>query len=145
MTPYVFKMIPEDDVALFEKVRSVVIDLPDIDLGRDENDGKILLSCHILGRALAKVFQLKHADGYFHPNFEHTWLLTLHSNIIDVYPVAVLGGPILMEESFCSPAKWLYKKKRLANGKFQKLPFYRAVRTITNLIKKQINEAALLG
>ena len=61
---------------MFEKIRNSVINLPDIDLGVDEKEKKIILSCHILGRAIAKIFRSNYVYGYFYPNFQHTWLLT---------------------------------------------------------------------
>ena len=32
------------------------------------------------------------------PNFEHSWLVTPNKNIIDVYPIGILGRPILVDK-----------------------------------------------
>lgn len=76
MRPYVSKFIPQENLELFEKIKMAVTAMPDIDLGKDEEGEEIILSCHILARAIAKLFSLKFVDGYFHPNYNHSWLLT---------------------------------------------------------------------
>ncbi len=136
MKSYVVSQISDDDVKLFQRIQRVIDEFSDIRFGKDENGEEIVLSCHILARAVGKVFGLKCIDGYFYPNFEHTWLLTPDGNIIDVYPVAVLGGPILMDGQHCSPARWLYKKKRLALRNSKNLSFRRAVRIAIAAINK---------
>ncbi len=135
MTPYVLSQIPSDEVDLFQKIKLAVNELPDIDLGLDDDGKEIILSCHILARAVAKVFGLKPVDGHFYPNFQHTWLLTPHRHIIDVYPVAILGGPILIDGQLSSPASWIYKKKRLGLKKSKKPSFLRAIKVVAKSIK----------
>lgn len=127
MRPYVSKFIPQENLELFEKIKMAVTAMPDIDLGKDEEGEEIILSCHILARAIAKLFSLKFVDGYFHPNYNHSWLLTPTGNLIDVYPIAVLGGPILISGAFSSPARWLYKKENISDGLFNKPSFRRSV------------------
>ena len=138
MKPYVLSKVPEEDVKLFEKIRQIVNDLPDIIFGKNEKEEELILSCHILARAIGKVFALKHIDGYFYPHYQHTWLLTPQGNIIDVYPVAILGGPILMDGSLFSPARWLYKKKRILHGETKKPSFRRALKIVEMLIRKML-------
>lgn len=125
MKPIVLQDINEEDLAIFRKVREVMEALPEIDLGNELNGEKILVSCHILCRAFAVVFpQLKCVDGYFFRiGREHSWLETPNGCIIDVYPIAMLGGPILvLKEGFLSlPWGEIYieaEPPRLRNGKF---------------------------
>ncbi len=135
MKPYVLRFISKADLELFEKIKIAVNKLPDIDLGKDEEGKEIILSCHILARAIAKLFSLKFIDGYFYPNYNHTWLLTPDGNIIDVYPIAVVGGPILVENSFSSPVRWLYKKKNICDRLFSRRSFRRSVKTAYKILR----------
>jgi len=135
MTPYVVETISSEDIELFKKIRNAIVNLPDIAFAPDETGKEMLLSCHILARAVARVFFLKYSDGYLYPNYEHSWVLTSNGNIVDVYPVAVYGGPFLIDGSFCSPARWLYKKKRISRGRFSKPSFKMAVRIVAGLLK----------
>ena len=112
MTPWVSKLIPRKDIVLFEKIKEIVNNFPDIDYGVDKNGKKIVLSCHMLARAIAITFSLECRDGYFYPNYQHSWLKTAKKNIIDVYPVGIISGPILISGDDCSPARWLYKEKQ---------------------------------
>lgn len=137
MTPYALIRggIPKDDVVMFEKIGTAVRALPDV----DENGEEIILSCHILARALAQVFSLEFKDGYFYPNFEHSWLVTPRNNIIDAYPVGMLtgsnGGPILIDGGRCSPARWLYKEKAEVTRSFLARKQQQAVSKIIELLK----------
>lgn len=141
MNPYVLSQLPQKDIDVFEKIQRVLTRLPEIDLGLDENGQKVILSCHIIARAFGKVFGLKHVDGLFYPNFQHTWLLTASRNTIDVYPVGMLGGPLLLagchDDKFKdSPGGWLYKSKRVLRGRNRKPYFRRAVKRIEKEIRK---------
>ena len=124
MIPYAISSngIPKEDVDLLEKIGETVRTLPDVNLGVSADGKKIVLSCHILARALAQVFSLEFKDGYFYPNFEHSWLITPRDNIIDAYPVGMLissnGGPILIDGDNCSPARWLYKERKEVTRRF---------------------------
>jgi len=134
MRSYVLKYISKEEVELFEKIRKAVTVMPDIDLGKDEEGEEIILSCHILARAVARVFLLRFVDGYFYPNYNHTWLVTAAENIIDVYPVAIFGGPILISGAFSSLARWLYKKDNISNGLFSKPSFRRSVKAVIKVL-----------
>lgn len=140
MVPYTIKYVSEEDINVFEKIKNIVLKLPDIDLGVNENGNKIVLSCHVLARAIAKVFSLKYADGFFVPNFSHSWVLSPNSHLIDVYPVAVLGGPILMvEDDSASPIRWHYKRtsaRKISYGLFSKPSFRRSVRRVESCLRK---------
>lgn len=132
MTPYVVTegMIPEEDIELFRKIRLKVENLPDLDLGIDENGEKIILSCHILARAISNVFRIRCLDGYF-CNCRHSWLITPNNNIIDVYPVYVVGGPIIYSNNHLSPARGLYKCDFTLCQWFKNDSFDRAVDIVT--------------
>lgn len=143
MKPYVLSQVPSGDIELFRRIQRAVNDFPDINLGVNESGETIILSCHILGRAIGKVFGLKYVDGFFYPNYQHTWLLTANGNIIDVYPVGILGGPFLLKGSdryTYSPARWLYKKKRILRGKSKTPSFRRAVRIAVSAVRKAMTE-----
>src|ERR1035437_2343419 len=111
MTPYARQFVSNEELELFLKIRELVTKLPDLDLGLDDFRNEIDLSCHMLARAVADIFSLKFVDGYFTIGFQHSWVLTpKEGHVIDVYPVAMLGGPILMEASGFSPARTCYLK-----------------------------------
>lgn len=89
--------VSAQDKDLFGQIKDVAISLPDIYLGRDYHGKKIIISCHMMARAFGRVFCLKVVDGFFSGPFCHSWLLTSNGKfIIDVYPVLMLGGPILV-------------------------------------------------
>jgi len=58
-------------------------------------------SCHDLTEAIAIIFPvLKRCDGHLASRnvmYQHSWLLTQFNNIIDPYPIALIGGPILLD------------------------------------------------
>ncbi len=139
MTPFVGRYISEAEVALFEKISSAVRRMSDLDLGSDQNGKSVLLSCHMLARAVARVFSLRVADGFLYPRYQHSWVLTHEGHIIDVYPVAVLGGPILVEgKSSFSPSKQHYLKapRNFYRGRFGKKDFRQGVNRIANELVK---------
>lgn len=138
MAPYVQQYVSSEEQTTFNQIREVLGLLPDIDLGADEKGERIVLSCHMLARAVSKVFHLKVADGFFARFYDHSWLVTPRGHIVDVYPVGILGGPILVDGSgVLSPGRHLYKKKdprRFAKGQFSKNSFRRSVRRITKAL-----------
>ena len=96
-------LVTQDELDLLSKVRKAVEKLPDIeDLGVDHRGEKVILSCHILARAVGKIFGLKIVDGFFYPTFSHSWLVTKRGNVIDVYPVGIVGGPIFVHSIVAS-------------------------------------------
>ena len=138
MTPYALQFVRAEELAIFNKVRDVVTRLPDVDLGIDIVDKKpIILSCHILARAIAKNFPLKVNSGYFARSYEHSWLTTASGHIIDVYPVATLGGPILIDGSRRSPARLLYTPdNRFLRGIVTSTSFKQSVSIVSKLISR---------
>jgi|SRR3989344_4457684 len=134
MTPHVDQYVSEEDKEIFFRIRDLIHQLPDIDLGKDERGEKILLSCHMLTRALSKIFKIPYRDGLYAKCYEHSWLQTKCGNIIDVYPVLALGGPVLVgvSNTILSPARTLYvpKSARSISQKFSANSFHRSVRRI---------------
>ena len=97
MTPFIAQYLPDEDIAIFEKVKRTVNSLPNnVTLGEYEPGKPMKLTCHILAEAVALAFKLERVSGYFEPCTEHSWALTGNGNIIDVYPAAIYGGPILV-------------------------------------------------
>lgn len=141
MTPYIKQFVSDDDVALLEKIRLAVTNLQDLNLGNDHNGRQMILSCHMLARAIGRVFSLRVVDGFLYPNYQHSWVLTPAGHIIDVYPVAVIGGPILIDGvSAFSPSKFHYikAKRKDYRGKFGKREFRKAVNCIVKALRKQL-------
>ena len=140
MRPYILSVAHKDDIVLYKKIRGAIQKLPDkIEFGEDENKKQIVLSCHILARAVAKLFPVKLQDGYFLYHWQHSWVIGPKRNIIDVYPVAILGGPIMVSGDFGSPCNMLYQPipTKVAYGnRFNRPSFQRAVRITVQHLKK---------
>ncbi|MDP1760195.1 MAG: hypothetical protein Q8L01_01940 [Candidatus Woesebacteria bacterium] len=99
MKTYAQTLVSEEELRLFRYVQVLLEELPDVDLGEDLEGHPFLMSCHILVRALVQHIgadKVKFVDGRLYPFFDHSWLVTLAGNIIDVYPVATIGGPIMI-------------------------------------------------
>lgn len=65
-------------------------------------------SCHDMAEAIAIVFpQLKRYDGFFSKIWQHSWLQTESYNIIDPYPIGLIGGPLLLD-GIDGPWKLIY-------------------------------------
>ncbi len=111
MKPYVLELIEKEDLRIFMQIKQVVEAMPEIDLGLEEDSrgGRIAVSCHMLGRALAFFFPVVCKDGhFFSPGWSHSWLETKHGHIIDHYPWGTVGGPILIGNHFNIPGRHLY-------------------------------------
>lgn len=133
MTPWVLSRLPNDDVKIFHRIKTSVAALPDLDLGKD-----IEYSCHLLARAAALRFALKCVDGTFAAGWEHSWLESESGNIIDVYPVALLGGPVLLDGSRISPWRRLFVADGLQSDLLATLvspPYVHAVRKVSRALR----------
>jgi hypothetical protein len=146
MTPYVQQYVSSEEQVIFNRIREAIALLPDIDLGVDEKGEEIVLSCHMLARAVAKIFHLKVVDGYFARFYNHSWLVTPKGHVIDIYPVGMLGGPMLVDATgVLSPGGHLYKQKNpraFARGQFSKNSFRRSVRRITRALTNILENKA---
>lgn len=140
MTPYVTRYFSLEEVELFRRIRTAVDHFPDIDLGFDtKRKSPVVLSCHMLARAIGKVFKLEVVDGFIYPNYEHSWVLTHEGNIIDLYPVAIIGGPILVEhKTGAGPSRRIYIKadKSEYRGRFKDRQFLKAVDLIEGELRR---------
>lgn len=132
--PYACRLIPKEDQSLFTEIQKIFKKLPsDIDLGHKENGDQILLSCHILARAVSNSFPLKLCDGSFsHKGYYHSWLET-DKSIIDIYPIGVIGGPILIDK--ISPLSRFYLKHKLPKDITETDLFLSNVKKTTEIIK----------
>lgn len=138
MIPHVEQYIPVSDLELFAQIRQVVVDMIDPDLGIDEDGETIVMSCHMLARALAKIFPVSVRDGYFAGGYEHSWLETAERNLIDPYPVAVIGGPIMFDGNIASPSRQIYRKcsaRSISYGRFARGSFRRSVGRIERALR----------
>jgi len=136
MDPFALKLLPSEEVVLFRKIERVINLLPAINLGTEDGE-EIYLSCHMLARALGTVFNLQVADGHAIA-YEHSWLVTKHGNILDVYPIATIGGPLLIDGGTLY-ARQIYKRctaKEISSGCFGKPWFRNSVRKIERQIRK---------
>lgn len=146
MTPYVTKYVSPSDQELFKKICNAVHALPDLEFGTDESGRPRILSCHILARAVARVFKLRVVDGLFYPNYQHSWVITngeddKRPHVIDVYPIAALGGPNLIDGTMLmSPAHSLYVRvgRNFYSGKFVTKEFKASVTVVVREMRKQI-------
>jgi len=144
MTPHAAKYAPSEYLELLGRINFAVSRLPDLDLGQDRRGKPIVLSCHMLTRAIGKIFGLTVVDGYFNRGFSHSWLLTKDQCwLFDVYPVGIIGGPFLVDaSSVLSPGRIVYQR----HGRMCKIlpfsspEFRRSVRRITKEIRKILEE-----
>jgi len=123
LKPYASSGIPAEELILFHKIEKVIQEMPEIDLGKNEKGEKVVLSCHMITRALARFFPLTYKDGYFGNFNQHSWLVTKEGLVIDPYPVAVVGGPILIDTRFMTGWSSLYQEAsfpKLSNPIFLK-------------------------
>ncbi len=98
------RLVSERHMKLFRAIRHAVENLPELRL-RAKNGKQVVLSCHMLARALAAIFpeDVILEDGWFlKPGMRHSWLRVLWDKgiIIDPYPVALLGGPIMVDAKY---------------------------------------------
>lgn len=92
-------LITPAELELLRRIKLMMDHFPDDnDYGENDQGKPVILSCHIIARAVARVIgkSVKVIDGHYFPFFEHSWLETERGNIIDVYPVGIVGGPIFV-------------------------------------------------
>ncbi len=119
-------LVSAADLKLFSNIKGVMEQMPEVDLGIDESGDEVPVSCHMVTRALAKIFpgKVRSQDGDFVRRGQlHSWLVIGGGLVIDPYPIGTVGGPILVDCSFSlSPWTKLYIKRRLGivNKDFQR-------------------------
>lgn len=142
MTPHVYSLVPKEDQQLLERIRKMVQQIPD-DL-KDRNGEKIELSCHLLARAIANQFKLNWKDGYFVlPSHRHSWVVTPNGNIIDVYPIGIINGPLLADMNNCFALQSLYIElptEMVSKGAFSKPTFRHHLVVLRNEIRRIVSE-----
>lgn len=131
------EIVTTDELHLIKRLRVIMERIPDIKVDKDENGKQQEVSCHMITRVIKGIYpDLRVIDGYFYPNYCHSWLITPQGNIIDVYPVAGASGPILIAGGEGSPIHFLYKEKRLTYHSFNQKWFRNAVRKLTKAAVK---------
>ena len=143
--PYAYWGLPKEDLELFSKIERIIQEMPEVDLGVDKEGKKVLVSCHILARALANVFPIEYKHGYFVDRaHSHSWLVTKSGMIIDPCPWAMVGGPILMDTRFTIPWSQLYREAPSPKPllKLHNIDFLERVEKVTKVIKQTM---AMLG
>lgn len=116
--PEMAEYAPVEDVKILELIRLVLARLPEVDLG---------IGRKVTARILTEAFEIAMPDnvwqvGGINPNgLEHYWLVTPNGNMIDVDPIGILGGPLLIDciHTCVCPGR-SYSKKELDD-----LPSYR--------------------
>ena len=90
-------LLPQEDIALLAEVETQLV------LIKNENDSE---TCHTVAEKIAAAKpQLKAVHGYLllrdsigtNHTWTHSWLKTPSGNIIDPYPWATVGGPVLLD------------------------------------------------
>ena len=113
MQSHVLEYLTEEDLRLYTKVCFVVEKIPNMDFG-DERLARFkiknAISCHMLARAIASFLPLRVEDGIVMGAWEHSWLVTPHGSIIDAYPPALFGAPILVDAGSASPWREFYAR-----------------------------------
>lgn len=140
LRPLVLSVLPEEEVALFRKIQRVIDLLPDIELVTEDGE-KIELSCHLLSRAIGKCFDLTVETGKYHEIYEHSWLRTRSGRIIDVYPVATLGGPLLIDNRL--RLSQLYRPtfiRGISRGYSRNRNFNRHLREVDKVVKEALED-----
>jgi hypothetical protein len=149
MTPFITRYASEEILQLFNRIRKIIIELPDLDFGKDLHGERVLLSCHMLARAVGRVLNLSWTDGLYAELYAHSWLHTPdHNWIVDCYPIRTVGGPLLIDASsnWLAPGHALYvaapHHKLGKNILFSSNEFRRSVRLLEREIRK-INTSLL--
>lgn len=103
---YMLDIISAEELKVFEEVRKTV---PRILMTNPD------ASCHVICEILADMFsEVVHEKGYFGGTHQHSWLRLpvedkkYFGRIIDPYPVACLGGPILVDTNCFTPWARMY-------------------------------------
>jgi len=140
METYAESKIPKEDIVLFHKIKEVIdaFELPKLE--NNSQGEEIFFSCHMLAAAIGEVFVLKVQSGHYASFYEHSWVETKHGNCVDVYPVATVGGPVLVDKEFAySPLSGLYKEEDISDniqGSLKRLDYKRIVNETASSLRK---------
>lgn len=97
--------VAEVDKVILREIKEWLDQLPDLGPGVEG-----LLSCHVVARLVKFKFRLTTwtvVDGHFGRS-QHSWLVFDTTAVMDTYPVASMGGPLLVDISRLSPWASLY-------------------------------------
>lgn len=126
MDPVALHYVPREVQDLFWTIKRVVTHIPqeEVVLRKNRSGSDVIISCHILCRALEYFFPVSCQDGYFGKIHSHSWLLSksrwpvlsyfYDKYIIDPYPCAVASGPMLVVKERHTAWHSLYKEDDLS-------------------------------
>ncbi len=143
MKPYAEEsgLLSAEDIAMFYQIHDVVEELPRMEFSA--GNGGDLVSCHLLARAIGKFFRLEVRDGYFaNPGIPHSWLVNERGKIFDVYPVAQVGGPVLLDNFFLGPWPNLFVEQKI-DGLISD-EFVRRLLIVESVVEKTMQQLRLL-
>lgn len=138
---YAERRIQKEDLVLFREIEQVidVMEIPDI--GADDQGRKIEVSCHMIAEAVSRIYDVKLRHGYFMTSYEHSWVCTKNNNIIDVYPIATVGGPLLIDGIIILRNGPFYATKDdLVDNKSSKQDYKDAVDLVESSIREAIKK-----
>lgn len=140
MTPWVAQYIPIEDQGLFFEIREIVEHMKDVPLGTDEEGEEIIFSCHILCRALIRLYpSLRVEDGFFRTGLSHSWLVTPRKTIMDFYVPGAIGCLAIpaKREGYLEVFYSMYEKNGLAEmyTVFSSWSFDRAVGLVERALR----------
>ena len=98
--------LPKKDMKLTLAIRRFLFDA-EIEIQRRWQFKKSIktddcaISCHVMARVVAHFFDVAVCDGYIKPghgqvSFAHSWCVTPRNHIVDIVPIGVFCGPILL-------------------------------------------------
>ena len=142
MKTFTESIIERSELKIFNDIKRVLDSINTFELPADH-----LVSCHELCSAMGRVWSLRMETGYYLPGFEHSWLMTgsadkppPYDSLIDVYPVGMIGGPILISNELVIYMRRceMYKIKKLPNVDFKSDSFLQVVNVIENELRARL-------
>ncbi len=141
MKPYACKLVNQEDQKLFANIQKVIWEMPEVNLGLDARNIPVLVSCHMLARAIARFFPVTVHDGHFvYGPYRHSWVTT-KTALIDVYPIAMIGGPILLDKTTSNPLLRQYVDEGLQDATFnENEKFFSYVDKVADAVERTIKK-----
>lgn len=145
MQVYACREVPKEDQEIFFQMKEIFENMPEIDLGKNNKGQEVDVSCHMLARAFAQFFPVTVKDGFFFKkgNF-HSWLETKQS-IMDVYPIAMMGGPVLVDKKGYNPWSQQYLEDILPGWVFgdDEITFQNNVQKVIDVVGKTMEALSM--
>lgn len=88
---------PEEDRILLEKISKALEKLRENDIHANGYEGDHFATVFILAKVISNVFGLRFAEGLYSESQKHCWVTTINGHIIDLYPIDIFGGPLLID------------------------------------------------